>query len=126
MVGAHSVGGKRMHACFLLHPELCPGRGWTHDTEKAEGSYPGPSFWDNGGKVSHLPIPQTVCLPPERGGLGWPPEREVWKLVSGVARPTGTRLWAAAVGSSQGHAGTWVQSRVGLASCKYMQVFVSL
>lgn len=106
---------KRMHACFLLHPGLCPGRGWTHDTEKSRRELPRAQLRDRG-KVSHLPIPLNSLPGPERGGLSWPPEREVWKLVSGVARPTGIRHWTAAVGrsgdSAQGYIGTWVQGRV--------------
>lgn len=77
---------KRMHAGFLLHPGLCPGRGWTHDTKKQEGATQGPTL---GQRESFSSPHPPNCLPgPERGGLSWPPEREVWKLVSGVARPT--------------------------------------
>lgn len=101
-----------MHACFLLHPGLCPGRGWTRDTERAGGSYSGLSFGTQRKSFSSSHPPNRLPAP-ERGGLSWPPEREVWKLASGVVRPTGTRHWAAAVGRSRdsghGHIGTWVQ-----------------
>lgn len=102
-----------MHACFLLHPGLCPGRGWNRDTERAGGSYPGLSFGTQRKSFSSSHPPNRLPAP-ERGGLSWPPEREVWKLASGVVRPTGTRHWTAAVGrsrdSGQEHIGTWVQS----------------
>lgn len=65
------------------------GEGGPMTPKKQEGATQGPT------------LGQRNCLPgPERESLSWPPEREVWKLVSGVARPTGTRHWTTAVSRS--------------------------
>lgn len=64
--------------------------------KKQEGATQGPTLGQR--KSFSSPHPPN-CLPgPERGGLSWPPEREVWKLVSGWPGPQAhdieLRLWA--------------------------------
>lgn len=74
------------------------GEGGPMTPKKQEGATQGPTLGQR--KSFSSPHPPN-CLPgPERESLSWPPEREVWKLVSGVARPTGTRHWTTAVSRS--------------------------
>lgn len=76
--------------------------------KKQEGATQGPTLGQR--KSFSSPHPPNCSPGPEGEGLSWPPEREVWKLVSGVARPTGTRHWTG--DSAQGYVGTWVQGKV--------------
>lgn len=85
---------KRMHACFLLHPGLCPGRGWTHDTKKQEGATQGPTLGQRKSFSSPHP-PKWFAWPVKRRPKRAPRTGSVEAgLRGGQAHEIELRLWA--------------------------------